>query len=277
MRTDEVNVCVLRIEGTNCEEESFQAFARLGASPEIVHLKQLLNQDLGEGQVRRLDDYHILMIPGGFSSGDYVRAGAIWAARMRSRLSEELVEFVEGGRLVLGVCNGFQVLVELGLLPGLDGTMSPRPRAVLATNDSSRFECRPSLLMHKNRGNCIFTSKLNREEVILCPSAHAEGKLLFPKEEAKDIYEELEANDQLVFKYVDPEGEEAGYPWNPNGSPNNVAGVCNPSGNVMGMMPHPERVWHRFTHPDWTRNCPNDRGDGRAIFESALDYVVKRF
>jgi phosphoribosylformylglycinamidine synthase I len=273
MRREEVRICVLRIEGTNCEEESFQAFARLGAAPEIVHLKQLLGQDVRDEERRRLGDYHILMIPGGFSSGDYVRAGAIWAARMRSRLSGQLVEFVEGGNLVLGVCNGFQVLVELGLLPGLDRTMSPRPVAALATNDSSRFECRPTLLKHKNKGNCIFTNKLKLNEIILCPSAHAEGKLLFPRESA---YKELDENDQLVFSYVDPDGREAGYPWNPNGSPHNVAGICNPDGNVMGMMPHPERVWHRYTHPDWTRDCPDERGDGRAIFEGALDHAVKR-
>lgn len=286
MRVEDIKVCVLRIEGTNCEDETFQAFARLGARPELVHLKQLMGQDTREDEVRKLSDYHILMIPGGFSSGDYVRAGAIWAARMR-KLSGELTEFIGEGRAVLGVCNGFQVLIELGLLPAFDGIMSPRPQAVLTTNDSSRFECRPTLLKHQNKGNCIFTDKLKEGQVILCPSAHAEGKLLFPDEMAERAYARLEENDQVVFKYVDREGEYAGYPWNPNGSPHNIAGICNPEGNVLGMMPHPERVFLRHTHQDWTREpdgnggpigsveqkCSN--GDGRIVFESVLEHVAK--
>ena len=267
---------MLRIEGTNCEDESFQAFARLGARPEIVHLKQLIGQDTKKAEKRSLSDYQVLMLPGGFSSGDYVRAGAIWAARMRSTLSEQLAEFVKESRAVLGVCNGFQVLIELGLLPALGGEMSGKPEAVLTTNDSSRFECRPTLLRHENKGNCIFTSKLKHGQVILCPSAHAEGKLLFPAER-ENIYADLESNDQVVFRYVDPEGRYAGYPWNPNGSPFNIAGICNSEGNVLGMMPHPERVFHRYTHPDWTRGAPQETGDGRAIFEGVLDYAAKKF
>lgn len=277
MKTNEIKVCVLRIEGTNCEEESFQAFARLGARPEIIHLKQLIGQDTREGEKRDLMDYQILMLPGGFSSGDYVRAGAIWAARMKSRMSKQLAEFVKEGRAVLGVCNGFQVLIELGLLPAFDNAISRKPVAVLTTNDSSRYECRPTLLKHENKGNCIFTSKLKFGKVILCPSAHAEGKLLFPSESQKKSYDILERNDQVVFKYVDPEGRYAGYPWNPNGSPRNLAGICNPDGNVLGMMPHPERVFSRFTHPDWTRACESEKGDGRAIFASVLAYASKTF
>jgi phosphoribosylformylglycinamidine synthase I len=246
-----------------------------------VHLKQLLGRDVRDEERRNLMDYHILMIPGGFSSGDYVRAGAIWAARMR-KLSGELTEFIREERAVLGVCNGFQVLIELGLLPAFDGIMSQRAQAVLTTNDSSRFECRPTLLKHENKNNCIFTKKLYLGQTVLCPSAHAEGKLLFPEEEAAGFYTRLEENDQLVFKYVDPEGSYAGYPWNPNGSPHNIAGICNPAGNVMGMMPHPERVFYRHTHPDWTRNpdmvmgsadaaAREPGGDGRMIFESVLE------
>ncbi|KYK30935.1 MAG: phosphoribosylformylglycinamidine synthase [Candidatus Proteinoplasmatales archaeon SG8-5] len=271
-----MKVCVLRIEGTNCEEESYQAFARLGAQPELVHLKQLLGRDVNDDERRDLLDYHVLMIPGGFSSGDYVRAGAIWAARMR-KLEAPLTEFIGEGRAVLGVCNGFQVLIELGLLPAFNGIMSQQAQAVLTTNDSSRFECRPTILKHENKSNCIFTSKLYQGQTILCPSAHAEGKLLFPEDEAAAIYARLEENDQVVFKYVDPEGNYSGYPWNPNGSPYNIAGICNPAGNVMGMMPHPERVFHRHTHPDWTRELPTEVGDGRAIFESVIEAVSKRF
>ncbi len=277
MNIEDIKVCVLRIEGTNCEQEAYQAFKRLGAEPEIIHLKQLLGQDVAEGEGRKLSDYHILMIPGGFSSGDYVRAGAIWAARMKAGLKSDLENFVKEGKAVLGICNGFQVLVELGLLPGFDEVMADFPKAVLTTNDSSRFECRPTLLRHENKGNCMFTSKIPEGEVLMCPSAHAEGKLVFPSESAEAAYQKLTDNDMLVFKYVDPDGNYTGYPWNPNGSDNNVAGICNPQGNVFGMMPHPERVMDRETHPDWTRVFPTGLGDGRVIFESVLEEIAKRF
>ncbi|MCK4758047.1 MAG: phosphoribosylformylglycinamidine synthase subunit PurQ, partial [Thermoplasmata archaeon] len=143
--------------------------------------------------------------------------------------------------------------------------------------DSSRFECRPTLLKHENSGNCMFTSKIPKGQVLMCPSAHAEGKLLFPAEEMDLAFDRLAEKDMLVFRYVDPNGNYAGYPWNPNGSPHNIAGVCNPQGNVFGMMPHPERVMDRQTHPDWTRSFPTDIGDGRVIFESVLDEITKRF
>ena len=242
----------------------------------MVHLKQLTGQDIHDHEKRDIVDFQIIFIPGGFSSGDYVRAGAIWAARMKSKLAPPLTEFIQEGRAVLGVCNGFQVLVEMGFLPGFDGTMSKIPQAVLSTNESSRFECRPTILKYENKNNCIFTSKLNTGQKYLIPSAHAEGNLLFPAEKAEEFYKKLEDNDQIVFKYVDPDGNYAGYPWNPNGSPHNIAGICNPSGNVLGMMPHPERVFNRYTHPDWTRGFDSELGDGRAIFESVLDYVKKK-
>ena len=276
MKLEDIRVAILRIEGTNCETESYQAFERLGAKPEHVHLKQLTGQDIHDHEKRSVMDYQIIFIPGGFSSGDYVRAGAIWAARMKSKLAAPLTEFIQEGRAVLGVCNGFQVLVEMGFLPGFDGTMSQIPQAVLSTNESSRFECRPTILKYENKNNCIFTSKLNNGQKLLIPSAHAEGQLLFPAEKAEQFYQKLEDNDQVVFKYVNPDGEYAGYPWNPNGSPHNIAGICNPSGNVLGMMPHPERVFNRYTHPDWTRGFDSELGDGQAIFESVLDYVKKK-
>lgn len=275
MKASKVRVCVLRIEGTNCEEESYQAFRRLGAKPEKVHLKQLTGADVAPEERRSLSDFQILVLPGGFSAGDYVRAGAIFAARIKSKLSKELVDFIKDGKPVLGICNGFQILVETGLLPALSGVMSEYPEAVLGTNDSARFECRPTLLKKVNRGSCVFTSRISPEKVSLIPSAHAEGKLMFPLEFSKDIVKQLEENDQIVFKYVDPEGNIAGYPWCPNGATDNIAGICNREGNVFGLMPHPERVFFRFTHPDWTRQ-PDGPGDGRAVFESVLDYVTKK-
>ena len=270
MKAEDVKVCVLRIEGTNCEDEMFQAFQMVGASPEKVHLKQLIGQTSSELR-RNIEDYDILAFPGGFSAGDYVRAGAIFAARIKSAIGPQVRKFVESEKPVLGVCNGFQILVELGLLPALDDVMSPEPTAALYRNDSSRFECRPTLLRNDNRGKCIFTSEIPKKKVLMIPSAHAEGKLLSmdPK-----FVDKLEENDQIVFRYVAPEGQETKYPWNPNGSPSDIAGICNPAGNVLGMMPHPERVLTRFTHPDWTRGYESEEGDGLAVFRSVMKKLL---
>ena len=277
VKTKDVKIAILRIEGTNCEQESYDAFKRLGANPEFVHLKQLLNIDCNKDEKRDIFDYQCLMIPGGFSAGDYIRAGAIFAARIKSKLQKKLVEFVKQEYPILGICNGFQVLTELGLLPGIDNIASSVPEACLNINDSNRFECRPTLLKHENNGKCVFSSKIPKNDIRLIPSAHAEGKLLFPLDKQKKCLEALEENDQIVFRYVDPDGNYAGYPWNPNGSISNIAGICNSQGNVFGMMPHPERTFYRHQHPDWTDTGLNDdSGDGRAVFESVLEYICKK-
>jgi len=278
VRIEDIKVCILRIEGTNCEQETYDSFKRLGAQPEMVHLKQLTSSDIRKEERKKLSDYQILMIPGGFSSGDYIRAGAIFAARMKSKLKDQLIEFVKEGYAIGGICNGFQVLVELGLLPAFEGIMSAHPEAVLATNASDRFECRPALLKHENLGKCVFTQKLPKDKVILTPCAHAEGQFLFPKEKEDELLNLLIDNDQIVFRFVDDKGEYSGYPWNPNGSLYNIAGICNQTGNVFGMMPHPERVFYRYTHPDWMRENTHDWvGDGKAVFESVLGYTSKKF
>jgi len=278
LKKKDIKIAILRIEGTNCEQESYDAFKRLGADPEYVHLKQLLHIDCNKDEKRDIFDYQCIMIPGGFSSGDYIRAGAIFAARIKSKLEKDLEEFVKQEYPMLGVCNGFQVLTELGLLPGIDVLMQDVPNACLSINDSNRFECRPTLLKHENRGKCVFTSKIPKNDIRLIPSAHAEGKLLFPLDKQEKYLKKLEDQDQIVFRYVDPDGDYAGYPWNPNGSFSNLAGICNSIGNVFGMMPHPERTFYRHQHPDWSRNgLKDDVGDGRAIFESVLDYISKKF
>ncbi len=256
----ERKVAILRIEGTNCEEESLLAFRRLGVKAEYVHLKQFLGIDF---EKKDLFDYQCIFIPGGFSSGDYVRAGAIFAARMKA-LMKDVREYVRNGYAMVGICNGFQVLIEMGLLPGING-ISEKPEACLAVNDSCRFECRPTLLRHENV--CLLTSKIKKGEVLLIPSAHMEGKVVFPQEKEDEFLQKMEENGQIVFRYVDKNGRIAGYPWNPNGSISNIAGMCNPEGNVLGMMPHPERAFHPWQQIYW------GKGDGKAIFESIVEYI----
>lgn len=226
-----------------------------------------------------MSDYHILMLPGGFSAGDYVRAGAIWAARIKSGLKKDILKFIETGRAIGGICNGFQVLVELGLLPGFDSLMSEVPQAVLGINDSSRFECRSTFLKMENRGKCAFTSNIPVGQLLNIPCAHAEGKFMLPKDREKKLLDQLIEADQIAFRYVDPDGKYAGYPWNPNGALYGIAGICNEQGNVFGMMPHPERVFFKYQHPQWTRDIQeaSASGDGRAVFESVVKYICTRF
>lgn len=266
MKISDIRICILRIEGTNCEQELYYCFKRLGAKPELVHLKELIKK-------KKLSDYQCVMLPGGFSIGDYVRAGAIFAALLKSKLSKEILNFVENGYPLGGICNGFQVLVELGLLPGLKvGEIE----AALTINDSNRFECRATFLKHENKSKCAFTRKLDSGRIVMFPSAHAEGKFVFPKEKETKYLDKLIENDQLVFRYVDNNGNYANYPWNPNGSLDNIAGICNYQGNVFGLMPHPERVFYPWQHPDWTRKR-REEGDGKALFESVLGYIEKKF
>ena len=272
MKAEDVRVCVIRIEGTNCEDEMANAFEMVGAKAEKVHLKQLLGQ-CDPSLKRSLEEFDILAFPGGFSAGDYVRAGAIFASRIKAGIGKDIRDFVDAGKPVLGVCNGFQILVELGLLPALDGTMSDEPTAALYNNDSGRFECRPSILRNDNRSKCVFTCDIPKGELLYCPSAHGEGKLM---SNIPNFVSKLEENDQVVFRYVTPDGGRATYPWNPNGSPGDIAGICNPAGNVMGMMPHPERVMTAFTQDDWTRGRRSDDGDGKRIFTSVMKYLSKK-
>jgi phosphoribosylformylglycinamidine synthase I len=261
-----VKAAVLLIEGTNCEDESVAAFKAVGARAEAVHLKQLTGECAAERR-RRLSDYDVLFIPGGWSAGDYVRAGAIFAARLKSRLGGELSEFVGEGRYVIGVCNGFQVLVESGLLPGFSG-VSERPEAVLAINAGGRFQCRPTYLKHVNK--CKVTAGIEEGVVMQVPVAHAEGRLTFGQKN-DEMLAKLKANRQIVFAYCRPDGAPADgvFPWNPNGALADIAGICNPEGNVLGMMPHPERVIAPTQHADWTRKKYR-QGDGLRFFKSIV-------
>jgi phosphoribosylformylglycinamidine synthase I len=269
--------CVLRIEGTNMAEEVAAAASASGLNAEIVHLKQL-EPNCPSSLQRRLEDYHMLILPGGFSSGDYVRAGAIFASRIRSSLGNELLRFIDEGKLVLGICNGFQVLVELGLLPAGGERAEFMPRAALATNMSGRYECRPALLKNVNRGSCIFTRKIGYNAIVSMPTAHTEGRLLFQPSKEREWIERLEETDGIVFRYCDSEGEFLGYPWNPSGTTLGIAALTNEAGNVLGMMPHPERAYWRYLTHTWTRTGrPEEKADGSLLFDAAYEYLASRF
>lgn len=267
------DVCVLLIEGTNCEQETCRAFESVGLDAELVHLKQLTGDCKKEWR-RKLFDYRVLMLPGGWSAGDYVRAGAIFAARIKSRLRGEIGEFVDSGNLVGGICNGFQILTEMGLLPAFEG-MSEAPVACLTNNLCSSFQCRPTYIRHVNR--CRFTGELGGGCVMQIPVAHAEGRFTFGEREG-ELLSELIDNNQIVFRYCMENGDDAEgrFPWNPNGSLYDIAGICNPEGNVLGLMPHPERVIDVIQETDWTRKKDREYGDGRLLFESVAKYLKKR-
>ena len=266
-----LRVAIVSIEGTNCDAELFTAMRELGTSPEIVHLKQLEGRDVPPGLERRLSDFDLLLIPGGYSGGDYVRAGAIFAARMRAALGPELEEYLRDGHLVGGICNGFQVLTELGLLPGRKGRGLGRPEAALITNRSGHFECRPTYLRWEG-GNFPPLRRTPRGTRFMFPVAHAEGQLVLQDGEA-GVAALLKAG-QVLFRFTAPDGARAEYPWNPNGSVGDIAGLTNPEGNVFGLMPHPERHFVRSQAPDWTRSgSPDAPSDGERFLAAVVAHA----
>jgi len=272
VKKTDVKVCIIRVGGTNCDRETKRSLEDLGVKAEIQHFNMLVKR-------RNLLDYDALVIPGGFSFGDYVRAGAILAKSLTAKLRGDLKMFIDEGKPILGICNGFQVLVESGLLPGFSG-ISKYPEAALATNIPIGYRCRWVYLRHENSGRCIFTDGIPRGKVLRIPVAHAEGRFIFPKEREKKLLERLLDNDQLVFRYCDGSGRPADgrYPENPNGSFYDIAGICDPSGTIFGLMPHPERAFYGWQLPDWTRmEAPPKFADGRLIFSSMIEYITRKF
>ncbi|MCX5705020.1 MAG: phosphoribosylformylglycinamidine synthase I [Candidatus Omnitrophica bacterium] len=254
-------VCVLRTAGTNCDKETAFAFAKAGAEADLVHVNSLVSATID------LHEYSILAFPGGFSYGDDIASGKVFANELRCKLGEELREFVKDGKLIIGICNGFQILVKSGLLPGNDLL---KQETSLIINDSGKFESRWAYLKTKN--NCVWTKSLPK--VIYLPVAHGEGKFV-----AKDkkTLERLKKNKQIIFQYCDADGEFAGYPENPNGSTDHIAGICDETGRILGLMPHPERHVLRQQHPRWTQNKKNMEGDGLQIFKNGVEYAKKHF
>jgi len=272
MKTKEIRVCIMRVGGTNCDAETQGALEDLDVKAEVVHLNEIINR-------RNLLDYHALVFPGGFSYGDYVRAGAIYAKAVIAKLGDDLKQFVREERPILGICNGFQILVEAGFLPGFQG-ISKSPHAALATNLPVGYRCMWIHLKHENKGRCVFTSKIKVDAVVRIPVAHGEGRLIFKKTKQSECLKKLYEDDQMVFRYCTEQGEvaEGRFPVNPNGSFHDIAGICDPSGTIFGLMPHPERAYFGWQQPDWTRKQRlNEYGDGKLVFESVVEHLTKKF
>jgi phosphoribosylformylglycinamidine synthase len=271
MQQQEMKVCVMRVGGTNCDAETQRAFLELGIQAEVLHVNELVKR-------KNLLDYQMLVFPGGFSFGDYVRSGVIFARWLGAKLGKEMEQFIDESRPILGICNGFQILVEYGLLPGFKG-MSAYPEATLTTNEPAGFKCEWIYLKNQNKGKCLFSSKIPSGKVLRMPIAHGEGRLLFPKEKEQEFLGKLIDEDMVVFRYCDREGNVADgkYPVNPNGSTYDIAGICNREGNIFGLMPHPERAMYWWQQPDFTRQQQMSQfGDGKLIFQSIIDNLTKK-
>ena len=253
VRMAKVRTLILRAPGTNCDEETTFAFEQVGAAVDSAHVNELVR---GE---KLLSHYQILVIPGGFTYGDDVSAGKILANELRLKLGEDIQNFIDRGGLILGICNGFQVLVRAGILPSAGGN----PRLTLAGNDSNRFECRWVYLQVNQKSPCIFTKGIS---AIYLPVAHGEGKVVADSKMLDRL--------NVVVRYADESGNvKAGYPYNPNGSMDNIAGICDGSGRIFGLMPHPERFIRWAQHPRWTREPTREYGDGFGIFLNAVEWV----
>lgn len=271
MNREEIKVCVMRVGGTNCDTETQRAFQELGVQAEVMHVNELIKRG-------NLLDYNVLVFPGGFSFGDYVRSGVIFARSLSAKLGKEIETFVDEGRPILGICNGFQILVEYGLLPGFEG-ISTYPEATLTTNVPQGFKCEWVYLKNENKGKCLFTSKIPQGKVLAMPIAHGEGRFLFPVEKEQQMLQTLIENDMMAFRYCDENGNVADgkYPTNPNGAFHDIAGICNKEGTIFGLMPHPERAMYWWQQPDWTSKPQMTQyGDGKLIFESIISSLTKK-
>ena len=243
----------MRAPGTNCDEETAFAFEQAGSLVDSAHVNELVRRD------KLISQYQILVIPGGFTYGDDVSAGKILANELKLKLGEDVQRFVDRGGLILGICNGFQVLVKAGILPPLVGG---KQRLTLANNDSNCFECRWVYLSANQESPCLFTRGIS---TMYLPVAHGEGKVVADSGTPGEL--------NIVLRYADDKGNvQAGYPHNPNGSVDNIAGICDASGRIFALMPHPERFIRWNQHPRWLREAPRP-GDGFAIFRNAVGWV----
>jgi phosphoribosylformylglycinamidine synthase I len=266
-----IKALVLTGFGLNCDYETAYALQLAGAAADRVHINALIDGSA------RLDGYRILVFGGGFGWGDDHGAGVIQAVRMKTRLGDQLIRFVGGGNLVIGICNGFQALVNLGLLPGFDGDYRTRSVA-LTYNDCGNFRDDWVALAVNPQAPCVFTRGMAHIEL---PIRHGEGK--FYADPA--VIERLVNGNQVVLRYAGPDGHPAQgrFPHNPNGSVQDIAGICDPTGRVFGLMPHPEAYNHPTNHPLWTRQKqrtlrgeetePPEPAPGVRVFINAVEYL----
>ncbi|MEC7261438.1 MAG: phosphoribosylformylglycinamidine synthase subunit PurQ [Candidatus Thermoplasmatota archaeon] len=272
--SQDVKVCVLFGFGINCDRETAAVFEMVGGSSERLHVNRLVH---GE---RSLSEFDILAVPGGFSFGDHLGSGRLLGNRLRFALREQLQKFVTDGKPVIGICNGFQALVKTGLLPGpADVSLEPDlvQRASLTLNNTGRYEDRWVTLEFDSNSPCIWTKGMQRIE---CPVRHGEGRFVMPTEQDLD---NLQSNHLLAVRYVDPttpvgegiQDELLPFPMSPNGSMRNIAGICDSTGLVFGLMPHPEAAYATFLHPHHTRSEVNEEilAEGMQIFRNAVEYA----
>ncbi|HAW60426.1 MAG TPA: phosphoribosylformylglycinamidine synthase I [Actinobacteria bacterium] len=256
-------VCVLLAAGINRDYDAAYAFELAGAEAERVHVNELADRG------KSLADYHILMLGGGFSFGDDIASGKVLANKLKYKLRDQIQRFIQDGKLVLGICNGFQVMVKFGLLPGFDGDYESQ-KVTLTFNDSGQFEDRWVYLKVNPDSRCIFTQGI--DSLLYAPVCHGEGKFVPGGEE---VLSRLHGDGQVVVQYVDEKGNPGDYPVNPNGSVDHIAGICDETGRLFGMMPHPEDFVRMTHHPRWTRESLPEEGAGLAIFRNALKYVQR--
>ena len=273
--TADVRVAVLFGFGINCDRETAAVFDMVGGTSERLHVNHLVQGN------RSLEEFDILAVPGGFSFGDHLGSGRLLGNRLRFALREQLQKFVSSGKPIIGICNGFQALVKTGLLPGPENaSLEPDliQRASLTLNNTGRYEDRWVTLEFDSESPCIWTKGIQRIE---CPVRHGEGRFVMPTEMELDS---LSQNHQLTVRYVDPSTElGAGlsddllpFPLSPNGSMRNIAGICDPTGLVFGLMPHPEAFYTMWLHPEHTSMKLNEgewEGSGLQIFRNAVEYV----
>ena len=250
----EVRVLVVRTAGINCDEETMHCWHLAGARPTLMHVNRLTEDP------SVLDEYKIVTIPGGFSYGDDIAAGVILAQRLLHDVAEPMRKLVDRGGGLLGICNGFQVLVKMGLLPG--GDMG-RSQVTVTYNDSGKFEARWVKLKVCTSG-CPF---LTPDTYLEAPVEHAEGKVVTAGDA---VTKALQQRGLIAARYVDEDGRYDRYPANPNGSVAGIAGLCDPTGRILGIMPHPERNFDHTHHPQWTRRAAKEVPDGLSVFRNAV-------
>jgi len=256
-----VRAVVLTGFGINCDYETQAALSRGGVDAERIHLNDIIEN------TALLERSQILAIPGGFSFGDDVASGKILANRLRYKLGAPLQEFIAGGKLIIGICNGFQVMVKMGILPLFDGEFVQD--VTLTNNDSARFENRWICMKTDPNTKCVWLKGIDRLDL---PVRHGEGKFI-PRDDI--VLNRLKSNGQIVLRYCNADGAPANgeFPINPNGAIDDIAGICDPSGRIFGLMPHPEANVDRTNHPCWTRLNLPEEGAGLQVFRNAVEYV----